>query len=672
MNEKINILIVEDVVSDAELIEYELRRARIPFNARRVDTREGFLTALSQFEPAIILSDYNLPQFSGPEALRLLKETGYSAPFILVTGSLTEEVAVECMKEGAHDYILKTSLTRLPSAVQSALENAKTVEEKLQAEAALHKTQEQYRLIAENTGDLICVVDVRGNYVYLSPSYEEVLGYAPESLLGQSCFSMIHPDDRQKAEEETARSIAHKTPERLELRIRHKDGNWKVFETLGNWIYDSQDRPQHGILVSRDITERKQAEETLRESEEKLRLSEEQLRMSQKLEAVGQLAGGVAHDFNNLLTVISGYSELVLNRLSADDSNRPKIEEIKRAAERASGLTRQLLAFSRKQVLQPKLFDLNHLVTDMTKMLQRLIGENIEMTTIIGPEAPITADPGQMEQVLMNLVVNARDAMPNGGRLTIETAPVEFDETYVASHLNVQPGNYVMLAVSDTGQGMDADTRKHIFEPFFTTKEQGKGTGLGLSTVYGIVKQSGGDIWLYSEPGQGTVFKVYLPAANSVEQQATAAADRSELPRGTETILIVEDEPKIRELAIDCLSFCGYDVMSAGNGMEALDLLKETKRPIDLLLTDLVMPKLSGRELSEQVSIIQPSAKVLFMSGYTNDAIVNHGLLDGATSLIQKPFTLEALVRRVREVLDGQQPAGNPVKNVELSGAAVS
>lgn len=537
MNDELRILIVEDLVADAELIVRELRRAGIQFTFRRVDTLDAFVRELREFAPAIVLSDYNLPQFSGQDALRLLKEMESSAPFILITGSLTEEVAVECMKDGAHDYILKTSLTRLPSAVQSALEKIRTIEEKSRAEAAL-------------------------------------------------------------------------------------------------------------------------------------RASEEQLRMSQKLEAVGQLAGGVAHDFNNLLTVISGYSELVLNRLSESDDNRPKVQEIKRAAERASTLTRQLLAFSRKQVLQPKLFDLNHLVSDMSKMLRRLIGENIEMTTVIGPAAPINADQGQIEQVLMNLVVNARDAMPNGGRLTIETARLEFDEVYTSTHLNVQPGPYVMLAVSDSGCGIDAEVQKHIFEPFFTTKEQGKGTGLGLSMVYGIVKQSGGHIWLYSERDHGTVFKVYLPAAVQVEAESTPAPARIELPRGTETILVVEDEPQIRNLAFDCLAYCGYEVLASANGVEALRLIEQ--RPVDLVLTDVVMPKLSGRELSEHVNALQPSAKVLFMSGYTNDSVVNHGILDGAAWFIQKPFTLESLVRRVREVLDSDDQPANLTRNVELSGAAVS
>lgn len=671
MSERINILIVEDLVADAELIQRELRRANIPFIARRVETKDTFLRALRDFQPTIVLSDYDLPQFSGPEALRLLKETGSLAPFILVTGSLSEEVAVSCMKDGAHDYILKTSLTRLPSAVQSALEKIRTLEDKERAEVALRKSEEQYRLIAENTRDLICMIDINGRFTYVSPSHRDVLGYSPESLLGQSCFRLTHPDDMPDPAAELLRSAALPGSDNREIRIRHKNGDWKVFETLGNWIYDSAGNPQQGIWISRDITERKRAEKTLRESQEKLRQSEEQLRMSQKLEAVGQLAGGVAHDFNNLLTVIRGYSELVLNRLNKNDDNRPKVEEIKRAAERASTLTHQLLAFSRKQVLQPKLFDLNQLVSEMSKMLRRLIGENIEMTTIIGQEAPINADQGQIEQVLMNLVVNARDAMPQGGRLTVETARIEFDEAYAGTHFSVRPGSYVMLAVSDTGSGIDAETQKHIFEPFFTTKEQGKGTGLGLSTVYGIVKQSGGNIWLYSEPGQGTVFKVYLPVAET-DVELTVTPDHVELPRGTETVLIVEDEPQIRNLALDCLAHYGYEVLSASNGLEALQLIESLQRPINLILTDMVMPKLSGRELSERARVLQPSAKVLFMSGYTNDSVVTHGILDGAAWFIQKPFTLESLVWRVREVLDSDDPRGQSTVNLELSGAAAN
>ncbi len=453
MDNETKILMVEDLVTDAQLIQRELRQASIKFVAERVENKEAFLKALVNFQPDIVLSDYSLPQFCGLDALRLLKEKKPDIPFILITGSLTEEVAVECMKEGAHDYILKTSLKRLPSAVLNALAKRRTEQEKVKAE-------ELYRLIAENTSDLICLLDTRGMYVYVSPSHRELLGYAPEDLLGRSFFSLIHPDEQDEARRRFVESRQGKKRGNLEWRFNHIDGSWKVFDAVENWIYDGEGRLQRAIVVSRDLTERKRAEKALRESED-------QLRQAQKLEAIGQLAGGVAHDFNNLLTVITGYSDLLLKRIDEGDSNRSRVEEIKQAAARASSLTRQLLAFSRKQVLQPKLFDLNTLVADMGKMLRRLIGEDIELTTALSGEvAQINADPGQIEQVLMNLVVNARDAMPDGGKITIETAEIEIDQTYANRHLAVQPGPHVTLSVSDTGSGIDPETRKHIFEPF--------------------------------------------------------------------------------------------------------------------------------------------------------------------------------------------------------------
>jgi signal transduction histidine kinase/ActR/RegA family two-component response regulator len=426
---------------------------------------------------------------------------------------------------------------------------------------------------------------------------------------------------------------------------------------VGNWIYNAEGEVQKGILGSRDLTERKQAESALRDSEE-------QLRQAQKLEAVGQLAGGVAHDFNNILTVISGYSDILLKRIPESDLNRSKVEEIKLAAQRASSLTRQLLAFSRKQVLQPRLFNLNTLVTDIGNMLRRLIGEDIELViSLTADVAQINADPGQLEQVLMNLVVNARDAMPNGGRITVETTIVEVDRAYAEQHVAVQPGSYVMLAVSDSGSGMDSETMKHIFEPFYTTKDQGKGTGLGLSTVYGIVKQSGGNIWFYSEPGQGTVFKIFLPSAVNAQQPLIPDSDvESPIAKGgTETILVVEDEPQIRQMACEFLSESGYKLLVAANGVEALRILKEESAAIDLILTDVVMPEMNGRELAEHVAVARPGAKVLYMSGYTNDAIVRHGVLDSGTWFVQKPFSPDALARKIREVLD----SGNLSTEVE-------
>ncbi len=378
----------------------------------------------------------------------------------------------------------------------------------------------------------------------------------------------------------------------------------------------------------------------------------EQLRQSQKMEAVGQLAGGIAHDFNNLLTAITGYSELSLRRLQAEDPLHRNIKEIKKAGERAASLTRQLLAFSRKQVLQPKVLALNSIISDVEKMLRRLIGEDIELRTVLEPQlGSVKADPGQIEQVLLNLAVNARDAMPQGGKLTIETANVYLDGEYAAQHIAVKPGHYVMLAVSDTGCGMDEKTQARIFEPFFTTKEAGKGTGLGLSTVYGIVKQSGGNIWVYSEVGRGTTFKVYLPRVDEGAQEHKRSAEPEDAVQGTGVILLAEDEQMVRKLAREVLEMCGYKVLEAANGGAALLICERHKEPIDLLVTDVIMPEMGGRELATRLSQLRPEMKVLYMSGYTDNAIVHQGVLDEGANFIQKPFSPQTLASKIREVL---------------------
>jgi PAS domain S-box-containing protein len=394
--------------------------------------------------------------------------------------------------------------------------------------------------------------------------------------------------------------------------------------------------------------------ERVRAEEERAAL-QEQLRQSQKMEAVGQLAGGVAHDFNNLLTVIHGYSELILSEIDGKDRFFQDVHEIKAASERAASLTRQLLAFSRKQVLQPKVLDLNSLVLNIEKMLRRMIGEDIELATLLTNDlGRIKADPGQVEQVILNLAVNARDAMPKGGKLTIETTNVELDENYARSHVGVFPGRYVKLSVSDAGIGMPPEIRAKIFEPFFTTKESGKGTGLGLSTVYGIVKQSGGNIWVYSEPGQGTTFKIYLPVIEEGATDSFSATFVSSQPfQGSETVLLVEDEKAVRMLASTILRKSGYKVLEAANGEEALRIVHgQPPRSIQLMLTDVVMPGLSGRQLAGRVASLQPTTKILYMSGYTDNAIVHHGVLDPGTAYIEKPFTPETLASKVREVLD--------------------
>jgi CheY-like chemotaxis protein len=371
------------------------------------------------------------------------------------------------------------------------------------------------------------------------------------------------------------------------------------------------------------------------------------------MEAVGRLAGGIAHDFNNLLTVMKGYSELMLDELDTADPLRTEVDEIKKAADRAAALTRQLLAFSRQQVLAPKILDLNSVVGNMDKLLRRLLGEDIDLFTVLEPGlARVKADPGQLEQVLMNLAVNARDAMPSGGKLTVETANVDLDENYTRDHASVKPGSYVMVAMTDTGTGMSDKVKSRIFEPFFTTKEIGKGTGLGLSTVYGIIKQSGGYIWVYSEVGIGSTFKVYLPAVDA-PAEIPAATTQQPARRGSETVLLVEDEDGVRALMRQVLHKHGYNVLESRHGGEALLMCERHSGKIDVLLTDVVLEQMSGRELAERLIKVRPEMKVLYVSGYADDAIVHHGELNAGVAFLQKPFTTEALARKIRYVLDG-------------------
>jgi signal transduction histidine kinase len=519
-NKALRALIADDSENDVLFLLRALRKAGYEPVYERVSTAPAMKAALQRQTWDIVISDYEMPNFGGFEALQLLKESGHDLPFILVSAVVSEETAVAAMKAGAHDYIMKRNLVRLAPAIERELREAQT----------------------------------RGA--------------------------------------------------------------------------------------------RKAAEEALRQSEE-------QLRQAQKIEAVGRLASGVAHDFNNILTVITGHSELLLRQLDADDPRRKNAEQIEKAAYRAAALTRQLLTFSRKQVIEPRVLKLNAIILNIEKMLRRLIGEDIEFCTVLDSAAGhIKADPGQIEQVIMNLAVNARDAMPNGGKLTVTTANTTLDKNQLKHFPDLCAGDYVMLTIADTGTGMSEEVKAHLFEPFFTTKPPGKGTGLGLATCFGIVKQSTGHINVHSELGRGTTFKIYFPQVQSALESPRVRIMPTEATGGNETVLLVEDEPVVRELAVATLREKGYTVVEAVNGEEGLRMARQHDGKIDLVLTDVVMPVMGGKEMADALRTSHPDTKILFTSGYTEDAMGHHGVLRPGILFLQKPYMTATLARKVREVLD--------------------
>ncbi|MHB1025793.1 MAG: PAS domain S-box protein [Desulfobacteria bacterium] len=515
------------------------------------------------------------------------------------------------------------------------------------ATQSLRESEERYRELFENANDIIYTHDLAGNFTSINKVAEQALGYTLDEALKSNMFSILAPEYVDVVRQMMSRKVAEGSQTQYELEVVCKDDRRVPLEVSTRIIY--RRGKAVGVQgIARDITDRKRAEA----EKEKL---QSQLQQAQKMEAVGRLAGGVAHDFNNLLTVITGYSELLLRKIGKESPMYGDLDEIKRAGERAALMTRQLLAFSRKQIIEPKVIHLDHLVAEMHKMLTRLIGEDISIQVTTGKSTgSVKVDPGQFQQILMNLAVNARDAMPGGGKIVIETANVDLDAGYCASHPYVTPGRYVMLSVSDTGKGMSEEVKAHIFEPFFTTKAKGSGTGLGLATTYGVVKQAGGSIEVYSEVGIGTTIKIYLPR---VEEQAVKPVndDRpTDLPGGTEMVLVVEDEDIVRNLCVQILERLGYRVLQARNGTEAIAEVRGYGDRIDLLLTDVVMPGMNGSELATQLVRHHPEMKVLFTSGYTDDAIVHHGVLDEGVMFIGKPYTPLALARKVREVLDGE------------------
>ena len=663
---EIHVLLVEDNPLDARFVKEMLKDDEI--GAFRIQHAASFLEAQSilsrQSDNQIILLDLGLPDETGLQTLRRIVPLARGASIVLLTGDQDEELGIAALREGAHDYLVKGQVEgrRLRRVLRYAVERQKLltelraeIEARAQAQRALQISEQRYRQLFETVAMGVIISDGTGKIVDSNAQALRMFGYEREELLGQTIEALL-PESFRKLHQRHRSTYLSSPQSRpmgigMELVARRKSGiEFPVEISLGP--VPTREGIQISSTIS-DVTERKKLEK--------------QLRLSQRMEAIGQLAGGVAHDFNNLMNVILGCCEALAKDISDDHTAVRKIEMIRKAADSAADLTRQLLAFGRKQLLQPKVITPGEVMEEMRGMLRSLIGESIRLEVNIHPGVgSIRADPGQMEQILVNLAVNARDAMPDGGRLTIEARDVDLGHSYVNVHPPAKPGPYVMFAVSDTGCGMDQKTQSQIFNPFFSTKELGKSTGLGLATVYGIVKQSGGYIWVYSELGKGSVFKVYLPrvGGGATPQQQIAADDAIE--RGSKTILLAEDSEGLREIAREYLENLGYKVIEASSGEQALERADEFEGKIHLLLTDVVMSGMNGRELADQLVRKYPGIKILFTSGYTDDSIARQGIFDLTVAFIQKPYRPKALARKVREILS--TPAPN-TESAEISSS---
>jgi len=759
----VRILLLEDEPRDAKLILHTLEKSGLKFECTVVSSSSDFITRV-QFEPFdIILGDFNLPDWTGLDAVRWLRSADYVVPFILVSGTLGDDVAVNCIKEGATDYVLKDRLERLPASIRRALEETRIRLERDKAESELRESAAQYRLLFESNPNPMWVYDTESlRFLAVNRAAEQHYGYSARQFLSMTILEIRPPEDRTQFLAEYHAWDRTSDIDYGVWRHTHKDGREMDVEISSRSIEFQKCKAR--LVLAVDITSRLQAQKALERSEVEHRslidgspygiylvnqegqilmanpalitmlgyqsekevlgldtktdfycrpedrqraidkftdsifikdyeanwkrkdgkeicvrlggrmvipeagqlqiyevfvqditeekLLQQQLQQAQKIEAIGRLAGGVAHDFNNMLMIIDSYTELLDGAKDDLEKQKQYRTHIRDAVKKAAAITKQLLAFSRKQVLEPTVLDLNVLIAEIGKMLPRLLGEDIEM--VIEGEAnlgSVSADKSQIEQVIVNLAVNASDAMPAGGRLIIETSKVTLDGDYAQAHgIPIISGNYVMIAVTDTGIGMDAKTQAQIFEPFFTTKEQGEGTGLGLATVYGIVKQSGGFIWVYSEVGRGTTFKVYLPRVDATRGLITPLEPMESFQGSNETILIVEDEPALRDAASDYLQSSGYNTLSASNGNVALELIKNHSGPIHVLITDVVMPKMGGPVLVEAAMRVRPELKVIYVSGYT-DRSINPQMLGARVIFMQKPFSLGALAKRIRILL---------------------
>jgi hypothetical protein len=643
MEKQLRVLFVEDSEVDTELICAELRRGGHSVHFKRVDTEATFLSALSEETWDLIISDFSMPHFDGLRAFGLYSERALDIPFIFVSGEMGEERAVRAMKAGARDYILKGQLGRLNAAVQRELKEAGGRRAQRRAQAEKLREQKRLAVALRATGAGVFEYGVPSDETgYCSERFAEIFGLTlgelpPFARLRTWLLEQIHPEDRPGVVELQQEFLAGRSNEfAREYRVRHKDGNWREISCVMHAVTRGPDgvvTDLVGVLIDR--TEEKRMEQ--------------QFRQAQKMEAIGRLAGGIAHDFNNLLTVISNFGEFVLQHLEPGTEVHDDMQEVMKAASRAETLTGQLLAYSRHRPVLATVLNVNDLVSDVDKMLRRLVGQSIEFKTDLTTDLwRVRIDSGGLEQVLVNLAVNARDAMPNGGRLCIETDNVAIGQEYIsAKGIDIPPGQYVSVTITDNGIGMDATIQSRLFEPFFTTKEPGKGTGLGLATCYGIIKQANGFIWVYSEPGYGTSFRLLLPRELAPED-AVVEPTHSEKLRGTETILVVEDDESVRKLVVRLLTMLGYEVLEAVDAADALRTADTSTQHIHAVITDVVMPEIHGPELVRQLSVSHPSIRTIYMSGYTRGSIQ----MDESIVLVQKPFAPKELARKVREVLD--------------------
>ncbi len=603
---------------------------------------EEALARLARTTYHLLLCDYKSGDGMALHLLHALHKHGLGAPVIFLSDHVDEAAVETAIKAGACECVQTSSLNgaTITRAIRYAIDVYCKERQRQKAEDTLRKL---WRAV-EQSADLVMITDLSGVIEYVNPAFEALTGYSPEEAIGRTPRLLKSGQQPPGLYQELWETILSGGVFRGILVNRKKNGEIFFAEKTITPLRDAEGRITHFISNDRDITERRRLES--------------QLQQAQKMDAIGRLAGGVAHDFNNLLMVISAYAELMQDSLAAEHPLRRNVQEIMTASRRAADLTRQLLAFGRKQMQSLQLLDLNWIIQDINKMLPRLIGEDIQLVFVAGRNlGQVNADPVQIEQVVMNLAANARDAMPHGGKLTIETAGVRLDEAYVQRHSIVPAGDYVLLAFTDTGQGIAPEHIAHIFEPFYTTKEEGKGTGLGLATVYGIVKQNGGFIWVYSEPGIGTTFKIYLPRVQQETGRMQPLKLVEESPQGCETLLLVEDEAAVRQSAREFLALKGYTVLEAKNGEDALCIARDYLRPIDLMITDVVMPHLGGAKLAGQLAAERPTMKVLFVSGYAENTVLRHGAIDVTNSFLQKPFSLKALARKIREVLQTESAA---------------